>query len=815
MGSGTWTLQGTGTIWTTRNAGSLLVFPETSTIAVTNTATTTRTIDSSTVPLNNITYTASTPATLALASAGSFTLGALTVGVGRTVQFEATRTYNIKSITAQGSNYGYNYFPAVAGNYASIPDSVPLSITGDIDLMAYIAPTDWTPSAHHYLVTKFISGTNQASYVLALATDGTLFGQVTPDGTLASLITISSTTATGFTDGTGHWVRWTIDVNNGAAQRVSKFYTSNDPSSTAVGSISWTQLGTTVTTAGATSIFDSTSPVEIASVQGGTAAAFLGKFYRAIIRNGYDGAGSVVLDADFATKPFGHNSVADTSGNTSYLTGTELVLPGLTGNGATVPDSSALDITDDLAISFDGKLSNWDTSAQVMFSKSNGASDRSYFIGTTTNALQFRISYDGAAVTNHNSTASTGFAAGAYGCVGVTRQRSSGDVKFWTAPTGTTTYPGGTGWSQLGTTVSGATTAIFSGTALGTVGGLNNGITSSLATGAAKRVQVWGSIDGTNQVLDMNFATATTYASFFRESSSNAAVVTILGPVSINGEMAKAGDGRVQITSATPGSAATLTGGVTDAAGNYFTIFGANSTFNNDNLQLPGLSGNFAQTNDRSTFALTDLDVRAKISLDDWTPSATNTIAGQFPAAPNRSWRIYVDTAGRLNLQHTSDGTNLTTKAGPILGITDGTTKWVRVTLDVNDGAGNNIASFYTSDDGNTWTLVGTDSDVGTTSLFDSNYPMEIGIRQGNTDFMAGKVYYPEVRDGINGTVVANPIFAKTIASHDYLVIQDSTATGMRYWYAGANSVNVSNNTGWIFTATPSPVSQLLTLGVG
>lgn len=37
--------------------------------------------------------------------------------------------------------------------------------------------------------------------------------------------------------------------------------------------------------------------------------------------------------------------------------------------------------------------------------------------------------------------------------------------------------------------------------------------------------------------------------------------------------------------------------------------------------------------------------------------------------------------------------------------------------------------------------------------------------------------------------------------SCDYLTLQDSTATGGAAWYAGANSTNTSNNSGWIFTA--------------
>lgn len=38
------------------------------------------------------------------------------------------------------------------------------------------------------------------------------------------------------------------------------------------------------------------------------------------------------------------------------------------------------------------------------------------------------------------------------------------------------------------------------------------------------------------------------------------------------------------------------------------------------------------------------------------------------------------------------------------------------------------------------------------------------------------------------------------VVSADYLSIQDITVTGGASWYAGAHSVNVSGNTGWIFT---------------
>jgi hypothetical protein len=42
------------------------------------------------------------------------------------------------------------------------------------------------------------------------------------------------------------------------------------------------------------------------------------------------------------------------------------------------------------------------------------------------------------------------------------------------------------------------------------------------------------------------------------------------------------------------------------------------------------------------------------------------------------------------------------------------------------------------------------------------------------------------------------------ILSADYLSLEFSTATGGASWYAGANSTNVGNNTGWSFTAAPT-----------
>lgn len=49
------------------------------------------------------------------------------------------------------------------------------------------------------------------------------------------------------------------------------------------------------------------------------------------------------------------------------------------------------------------------------------------------------------------------------------------------------------------------------------------------------------------------------------------------------------------------------------------------------------------------------------------------------------------------------------------------------------------------------------------------------------------------------------------IVGVNYLSIRDSTATGGATWYAGANSTNVSNNTGWLFSNAPSGSGMMMT----
>ena len=207
----------------------------------------------------------------------------------------------------------YLLLDGASGCYASTPDAAVNSITGDIDIRCQVAMDDWTPSGQICLVAKFVQTGNQRAWALAVAAGGQLLLYSTPDGTNASLVTGTSTAATGFTNETKHWVRVTLDVNDGGGNRVYRFYTSED-------GVTWTQLGSTVTTAGVTTIFDSSAAVQISGIDVSASQNFAGKVYRAQIYNGI--AGTLAVDFNLANVIKGATSFSTPTGEVWTVNGT-------------------------------------------------------------------------------------------------------------------------------------------------------------------------------------------------------------------------------------------------------------------------------------------------------------------------------------------------------------------------------------------------------------------------------------------------------------------------------------------------------------
>lgn len=155
-----------------------------------------------------------------------------------------------------------------------------------------------------------------------------------------------------------------------------------------------------------------------------------------------------------------------------------------------------------------------------------------------------------------------------------------------------------------------------------------------------------------------------------------------------------------------------------------------------------------------------DIDLRADVALDDWTPASNQTIMARYGSAGNRAWRWYVGSTGAMTFEWSTDGTALIAKSSTNPGFVDGSRNWVRVTLDVDNGASGNDVKFYTSSDGATWNQLGSTITTGsTTSIFNpSSQAWEMGARGTNGERMSGKVYEVGIRNGLNGPT-CNPRF--------------------------------------------------------
>lgn len=196
---------------------------------------------------------------------------------------------------------GVALLAGTAGDFFSTPDSAAASITGDIDIRVRVAMADWTPGAVSTLTAKTKNTTNRA-YRFDVRSDGRLHFLSSPDGSVGNEVGELSVGSTGFTNGTVHWVRVTLDVNDGAGNRVYEYFTSDDDVEDSDDVTTWTQLGTTITTAGVTTIVDNDSPVEIGSFFEGTGQLLAGKVHRAQIYDTIDGTSeNVDFDPSKAT----------------------------------------------------------------------------------------------------------------------------------------------------------------------------------------------------------------------------------------------------------------------------------------------------------------------------------------------------------------------------------------------------------------------------------------------------------------------------------------------------------------------------------
>jgi N-acetylglucosamine-6-sulfatase len=201
-------------------------------------------------------------------------------------------------------------FPGNSGDYISTPDSASLDITGDIDVRVKVSLADWTPTAAAVPISKSTSVLNQRGWRLRINTTGVLDFQWSTAGT--SLLTASTTSPLGMTDGHACWLRATLDVDNGASGRTVTFYQSFDSTDNPA-TVSWTQIEA-ITQAGTTSIFSNSTVLELSGDALGTLGAINGRIFAAEVRNGI--GGTVVASPRPRGVTRGASSFVDAQGNT-------------------------------------------------------------------------------------------------------------------------------------------------------------------------------------------------------------------------------------------------------------------------------------------------------------------------------------------------------------------------------------------------------------------------------------------------------------------------------------------------------------------
>lgn len=405
-----------------------------------------------------------------------------------------------------------------------------------------------------------------------------------------------------------------------------------------------------------------------------------------------------------------------------------LVLPGTAGNYVSTPDSVLNSITGDIDIRVLAKMTDWTALSQALVGKFGASGQRSYVLrmaSGTAGRLELVWSQDGSAGLTATSSSSVAFAAASVGWVRATLDVDNGSgqnvTTFYTSSDGMT-------WTALGSAVTKTgVTNIFDGTKTLEIGSDTNG-TTGLTNGTIYYAEVRSGIDGpvvakfdASAVVSTGTRLPATVDTVFRNNGDQTDTTTAW---TING-------------SAWSWEGASFNGKPQMA------------------LDLPGTAGNYASTPDTAGNSVTgDIDIRAKVTMDDWTPTGSAAlVAKALGAGDQRSYRFGVTATGLLSLNLSQAGTTETAAVSTVAtGSTDGTTRWVRATWRNSDDQ----VQFFTSDDGSTWIQLGANASIAVTGIFDSTAGLEIGARNGGaTEPLAGLVHYAEVRNGINGPIVA------------------------------------------------------------
>lgn len=204
-------------------------------------------------------------------------------------------------------------------------------------------------------------------------------------------------------------------------------------------------------------------------------------------------------------------------------------------------------------------------------------------------------------------------------------------------------------------------------------------------------------------------------------------------------------------------------------------------------LVLNGTAGNYASTPDSAAVSITgDIDLRVCLSMVSWTPSVYHVLFGKYTGTGNqRSYQFGItNTNGYLELATTLDGTAGTNRAQTstvATGFAAYSTNWVRVTRSASTGT----ATFYTSQDGTTWTQLGATVASSAGNIYDGTATLLIGANNDLSVFATAQIYRAQVYNGIAGTLAFDADFTRVAKLASSFTESSSNAATVTIYSSG------------------------------
>ena len=399
-----------------------------------------------------------------------------------------------------------------------------------------------------------------------------------------------------------------------------------------------------------------------------------------------------------------------------------LSLPGANGNLASLP-SGTVDVTGDIEIVARVNVAAYSSPSFYMMIVHRRNPNNRWYLRYNVNGTEGRLSIGGwvgtVITTERQSTAADPYAIGVPHWIKATRNATTGEIVYYTAPD-SDAEP--TAWTQLGTTQTSATGVYDSGASNVEIGSYQG--STHPFNGDIYQVIVRDGIDGTD-LVDIDFTTAPLHASSFTADTGQTVTVTSSG------------------------------------ADTNDPLFLAHT--GEDYVYLPGSSGNAPSTPDSAALDLaSDMTITMRVDPTDWTPSALSTFISKWTAGADASWALQLTTGGLLSFVRYDGTANRTYNSSVAAPGVEGTPLWIKAEFDQTDGSVSSVVFSTSTDqvatpDAVTWTQLGsrvTNASVAANQL--GSAPVQIGAygTGGATSPLAGKVYYAELRNNL-GAVVA------------------------------------------------------------